>query len=1521
MTYLLRLCGSAALLLLLTLAAGVCAQAQTTTLTSGWEDRGEFFSDPISACRAQWTKSGMDNGWSRFIGAKDVPSSYVTKECEWTSVQYLCPEETGGGVANCGTVLPGTVSLNCGSARRSVLPGSCVITDEAVPERSDQCSASDNKSVNPSVGNPILISTGAKLYSETDYQTVDQLVSIRRLYRSNPVGRSYSAFAPSSGLAGGWAFDFAYELQIDRILGSSSSPSVYLALVNPDGTAYDYKMGSGNVISPNTVDVASVYAGTQYRLEFLGPMPTNIGDLDDVSTEWRFTDDDGTVWTLKTFQSPVTGKFLTAKPIKKLTRGGYAWTFSYGSSGELNSITDDRGRTLNFTWSRYYKSSLQSVPSYAEAVKRIDLPDGSYLVYSYDPPAVTAGPSLSTLQRLVKAQRFSAANAVIDSHSYHYESTVHPRKLTGVTDNRGIRIATYAYDAEGRAVSTEGANGSNRYTVEYGVYNNGLTRRVVNPLGRSSTYRFQRFSTTALNDIRLVSVEGDASANCPDSIESVGYASNGFVASIVDEKGVSRTTTRDARGRPTTIVEAAGTADARTTQIVWHPTFNQPTQMARPGLTIDLTYNALGQIATRTLTDTTTITAPYSTGGRTRTWSYSWSSTGLLQSEDGPLPGNSDTTTYSYNASGQLTSMTDPLGHVTQVTSRDASGAPLTVVDPNGTQTQFAYDLMGRLVTITTNPGSSQSQYALTYDAAGNVTKLTLPRGGWLEVTYDGASRVTAVKNSRNERIDYELNPVGESVRSTTRNPASSITKDQRQAYDELGRLIRLTGANAQNVLFGYDKVGSLVSATDAESESWSYTFDRLRRVLKETDPEAVETAYAYAPSDALSSLEDGRDLTTNRVVDGFGLTIRETSPDRGTLTYWYDQRDLLVKSQDADGVVHNYAYDANGRLLSETFSAASWENITYSYDNTAGGNKGIGRLTGVSDASGSHAYVYDAQGRVTYDTQVIGGQLYVVSYAYDANGDLASVTYPSGHIVNYARDNTGVTTSITAKASASSTAVSLVSNVTYMPFGPLSGMTFGNGLTTTRQFDQNYWLSGLTLGATGANRLNLAFSRDLNGRLTGVTDNLATGRAAAFGYTEAGRIQYGVGPWGVNSYSYDDAGNRVEVRTEVGNTASYEFALTPASNNRITEVRDTNWALKRQLAYRAGGDLSTQTFVGGATFEYLYGAHKRVLGVKKNGADLSAYRYDYTGRRVSAQMLGSAPSLTHYVFAIDGHLLAEYNANTGSMTREYAWFDDMPVAILTGTGTTLTRLYIHTGQIGEPLMMTDASKAAVWSAAFDPWGQPAMLPPTATSPLLMRLPGQWQQSETGLYQNWMRDYDPTLGRYVQGDPIGLLGGTNLYAYANGDPLQLIDPNGENPLVIGVLAGALIGSSGNLAWQLYKHGGDFDCVNPWEVLRWGLEGALTGATLRPLGLTGEAARLYNANKVHHIFGFTKHGMQPLVTRYGSKEAAMTALHSAAQGVSSSAFSAGTRISVGGHSVWVRGVTVNGVNRIGSASIL
>jgi RHS repeat-associated protein len=91
--------------------------------------------------------------------------------------------------------------------------------------------------------------------------------------------------------------------------------------------------------------------------------------------------------------------------------------------------------------------------------------------------------------------------------------------------------------------------------------------------------------------------------------------------------------------------------------------------------------------------------------------------------------------------------------------------------------------------------------------------------------------------------------------------------------------------------------------------------------------------------------------------------------------------------------------------------------------------------------------------------------------------------------------------------------------------------------------------------------------------------------------------------------------------------------------------------------------------------------------------------------------------------------------------------------------------------------MVTDASQARQWDVASDPWGNALPLS-TGTIAQDLRLPGQQMQAESGLFQNWHRDYDPTLGRHIEADPIGLAGGGNPFAYASGNPLNLIDPLG-----------------------------------------------------------------------------------------------------------------------------------------------
>jgi len=102
----------------------------------------------------------------------------------------------------------------------------------------------------------------------------------------------------------------------------------------------------------------------------------------------------------------------------------------------------------------------------------------------------------------------------------------------------------------------------------------------------------------------------------------------------------------------------------------------------------------------------------------------------------------------------------------------------------------------------------------------------------------------------------------------------------------------------------------------------------------------------------------------------------------------------------DARGIVTAYAYDNAGRMTGKSFPAAANENVAYTYDATTGGNVGKGRMTSMTDESGSTAYVYDARGNVLTETRTIAGQVYTVGYLYDLADRVSQITYPSGRIV-----------------------------------------------------------------------------------------------------------------------------------------------------------------------------------------------------------------------------------------------------------------------------------------------------------------------------------------------------------------------------------------------------------------------------------------------------------------------------------------------------------------------------------------
>jgi RHS repeat-associated protein len=121
----------------------------------------------------------------------------------------------------------------------------------------------------------------------------------------------------------------------------------------------------------------------------------------------------------------------------------------------------------------------------------------------------------------------------------------------------------------------------------------------------------------------------------------------------------------------------------------------------------------------------------------------------------------------------------------------------------------------------------------------------------------------------------------------------------------------------------------------------------------------------------------------------------------------------------------------------------------------------------------------------------------------------------------------------------------------------------------------------------------------------------------------------------------------------------------------------------------------------------------------------------------------------------------------------------------------------VSVDHLNRPVLMTNATKVAMWTAVWQPWGGAHSITGTAT--LDTRLPGQWYQSETGLHYNWHRSYDPTVGRYTQPDPLGFVDGPSVYGYAGGKPQSLVDIDGRNPgtgATIGGNIGQGIGTVG-----------------------------------------------------------------------------------------------------------------------------
>ncbi|HBP5719300.1 TPA: RHS repeat protein, partial [Pseudomonas aeruginosa] len=464
--------------------------------------------------------------------------------------------------------------------------------------------------------------------------------------------------------------------------------------------------------------------------------------------------------------------------------------------------------------------------------------------------------------------------------------------------------------------------------------------------------------------------------------------------------------------------------------------------------------------------------------------------------------------------------------------------------------------------------------------------------------------------------------------------------------------------------------------------------------------------------------------------------------------------------------------------------------------------------------ARDSLVYRYDERGNlveqvrsIRLDQQTL---LDRVTYRYDAANQLLEIGYPSGLAIGYPRNAGGQVASVTL-AVGDKAPSTLVGQIAYLPFGPLQRLTWGNGITLSREYDQDYQLLRQKVGPWQSD-----YQHDANG-------NIQQHRHSLWGtldyqYDPLDRLTEERGVQGGRSYAYDAVGNRTQRSDNPasgGTASSQDYQYAPDSN-RLTAIG------AQAVTSDAAGNLTQDR----AARKLAYDTQGRLQSVSLDGQQVAEYRYNALGQRIVKL---TPESVTTYLYGPDGQLLgeAEHDGSGRKLRAQYyLWLDSLPLATIDadydaqGKVGNPTLLYLHGDHLDTPRLATDASGQITWQWQSDAFGRGEALSQGSTQ-VNLRFSGQYYDAESGLHYNYFRDYDPETGRYVESDPIGLDGGLNTYAYVGSNPVGLVDPNGLSPtatagagagFVVGGPPGAVVGGliglglgvwGANAAWDAY----------------------------------------------------------------------------------------------------------------------
>lgn len=743
--------------------------------------------------------------------------------------------------------------------------------------------------------------------------------------------------------------------------------------------------------------------------------------------------------------------------------------------------------------------------------------------------------------------------------------------------------------------------------------------------------------------------------------------------------------------------------------------------------------------------------------------SFTYLANGLVDTIADPL---NRVTDYDYNPLGQLTHITFAVGTADEATQQfeyDAAGNVKAFIDDNSSRTEYLYDSMNRLRTIT-EPDP---------DGAGPLTSPVTT------FDYDARGNLT-------EMIDAQGN---------------RVTND----YDSLDRLSRTVQVNPtegdSETTFAYDLADNLRTVTDPNNHTTRFTYDGRNRRVTSTDPDGGVTRFRYDSVNNLTSLVDPNGNPTVFSYDARSRLTREVDPLGADILYDYDAVNNLRKTTDRNGRVTEFEYDDVDRLELETWlnaDGSTANTVDYTYDKAS-------NLRSVFDTVSSLTFTYDDRDRLkTVDNAgtftAEGLPNVVLDYIYDDVGNVLSVSEmiggAAGAVTGYQYDALNRMTQVAQTEATGATPDSVTDkrvDFGYNQLGQFTSIDRYSDLTGTQLVigssfvydDLNRLMSMRHDNAGDSAVAFYDFDYDTASRITAITD--IDGRTD---YTYDDRDQLTVADRdaadtrGDENYSYDANGNRTDSHLH-----STDYVTGPGNRLLSDGTYDYDYDDEGNMILR------TETATGAVRqFEWDHRNRLRRVTDRASAAGVitneATYTYDALDRRIAktvdADGEGAAVETTeHYVY--DGiHVLLEFTDGDGSGSVDQPVLsvrnlfgpgvDQVLAQEVIASAQTRWLLADHLGTVRD---IVDDTSSVLNHILYDSYGNVISQTDSLITTRYL-FTGREFDVETGLYYYRARYYDAGIGRFISEDPIGFVSGDfNLTRYVSNVPITFVDPFGN----------------------------------------------------------------------------------------------------------------------------------------------